>query len=567
MERVKKFGDIKLNLGRALTFLSRNISFSYSPLVRELVRLDDGSKQEIYTDLQSCTLGRTGLFDANKSDEEAYDEHWLRYLTKPVTLCGLIKKYHSTGNLFFVSVLLQFALLGYICAKALFHQIYTGNNKQLSKYHAQNYYPRLFSAYDESNELYGVLTSVCFFHLILRLKKFLGLVRSSVVNRNGYKEIEIPQLNQFFFTLVLPLKDWLRLIRIGRKHSKICQKLAADERATAERETHLRAGLDNSDGLSKLSKHTQILYLNPINFEHCFRYLGVNIDERKSLGDNLYLLKSDCREDVLEFAWFAFFHSVGALLLSTIIYSVFLYTCFRALVPLTSNPNEATLYDCLYAIPSLIGDPISLLPLVDVLILLVLQLPYHFEADILYMSLSCMISRIRRVAEMLEEELGFCRRKNNAHLRNTIVLSGTKERLDKSTIVGQKVLFAPVRGEFGCYKDINSHERAQLNRRLEQYVKLARVLRIEFVILKKSLTGYLNILMIGSGIIIAIGVLSFLRIQSFDLRAYLILLLGSCAYPILTCASLCVLVERGVSNPFMGADVCEMIATMAQQTN
>lgn len=545
MKILKRIGGIKINLARLLTFLSRQISFSFSPLVKELVRFDDDNQDDKDYSGQLRLL-YSNLKGQNKV-RRSQEEHWIRYLTRPLQCAQLIKTYHSVGNLFFVSVFFQLGLLTHLCIKCVFHQLYTQDDNELADYLASNYYPRLYHSYEKPHELYGSLTAICTFHLILRLRSFLKLVRNSVVNQNGYKEIETSQLDYFFYTLILPINEWIRVVKEGLRHSSICRTvLIDDEKSRKERIIHLRAGLESLDSLGRLKRQTQRLCLNPISFVECFRHLGFDTDERRHLGDNIYLLESDCRADVWEFAWFVFFHSVGGLILCLAIVYVISLSTLKELVHLTSNQNEATLMDCLLQVPNLIGDPINLIRLIDVQFLLIVQLPYQFEANTVYFGLSCIISRTRRLVEIFEHEFNFCKAKYEAQIRSEL-LSAPKNNLQQEIrpSLNRRLYYAHAR-DYELNMSIS--ERIQLNQRLEQSLRLSKVLKIEFIVMKNSLTSYLNILMIGSGIVMAVGLLCFIRVESSDTRIFLILGLTSCTYPILNCAIMCALVERGVSS-------------------
>lgn len=232
---------------------------------------------------------------------------------------------------------------------------------------------------------------------------------------------------------------------------------------------------------------------------------------------------------------------------------------FIELAALSPQKFDSSLLDCFSQIPNLLTNPTHLLRLFDTYALVLVQLPHHVMAAITYLDMGTLISRIRKLNGLLQRDLDTCidfarmyhfERPNEttAHLS----VDSTRINDNKSHRIRDESQqdYLP-----NAYKNMNSNQKQALNESLGQSIYMARMINNEFNALKRTITAYLDLLLIGSGFGIAVAVSAFINAETRLIRLIIMLAIFSCSTPLVICSVFCMAVEAMVSMVIFGLDL------------
>lgn len=500
--------------------ISHQVTFSCSPLSTKLVKLTQARLK-----VTSCQehLGRalafneivdTTLEESDKTEDD--DENWLRFIVQPRKLAHLIKQYHCVGSEFFVVVFVQITVICYLFAKAIFHKVMTGSDERLASYYADRYFPRLYHSYQNSQNLDLFTANTLFYILVFRFMRLYSLVKNSIINRNGYKSILMPQLNMSsvagFRVPNRLLHDFVRLVY---GHGKECKQ----SRETRER--HLRFDSDVETIMMRKSWLEFVYFMNPINFTECYstfrRY--ITTEGKSHWAMNWFVAEPVARLDLTEFSWLVSAFILGIPLGCVIVTSLVILATTHELCTVARDNGQD---ECLTQIPLLLFDISRLVRLLDIIALILIQVPQQVEGALFYWDCCALISRTRKVDEALQNDLEFCRSTTRTNELSTMIfVTGNSCQVFKS--------------------------KQPVNRSISLHVQLIKCIHYEFRDLRKAHTVFLNILLVGCGLLISISISELFLSDTLFKKLIIVSFIISCSIPIFLSVFFCILTEHTVS--------------------
>lgn len=557
--RIKHF-RINILAWPSIYLIHRN-SFVFSPLNKDLINLRNQRLAQRKFREQQHELASYTQFnhDATPAESQIGDSRCLYYyLCHPKRLFGLIKKYHLVGNGYIIYFVLQFVALIYLWIKAVFHHVISSKDEHLAQYYATHYFPRLFESYSDVDHLYAAGNVVCSYCLIVRGLMAWKLVRRSINNCNGYKHVEVTQLNfTFLATMCWKLEDWIRLLTVGRKHGPLDRRRQhernySQDKPDKERQAHLSIGravlsseynhaVDEVDDMS-----------NIIDFTECYSMhrFEMNSDSVLITG-HWYIPQFNCRADLYEMSWLLCLVLMGVPLLVICFVSAFIATFLHELATLDSS--QTAVHGSTAQITNLLADPNHLIRLVDMHLLIMSQLPHHSDAAMTYTNLLIFLSRVRKVVERFQEEADFCARRAHHYLVTSPfrydVADCTTGHAAGLNVCNDKFKFvaSPMCRNLRYFPNITSAERTTLNSNLKMNIRLIRSIDKEFQWLRESLTAYFDILLFGCGISVSVGLSVIFVSDSQSTKILFAAALFSILFPLVTIVVFAVLIEYKVS--------------------
>lgn len=521
MSRWVSIRDMRFNPAGLLAIVAHQITFTCTPVTVPLVeitraRYDEMSRSLGHFPLVNEFISSWPYYKRIGTVHQELEESWSRYLLEPKRLVECIKQYHCVGNLFFIMTVWQFATICYLHLKSTFHLFITGDDPELANYYADRYFPRIYHSYADSHNLDSFLSSVCTYILVFRLLRLYSLIKNSIINRDGYEYINIAQIN---FTNVssfeLPIFETMRFFRFIQGHSKAC---ANDNRI---RRAHLTLADHLEDKMNKKNLVEFIYFHNPIDFTGCFT--NFERDFSKVYKANPWWAKdwfvaTPCpRIDPSEFSLLVTIASIGFPLASLVMIVFVSYVTFFELCTIAKDNHQD---DCFAQLPSLMFDPSRFIRLFDILASVLIQLPQQIEAAFFYWDCSVMIARARKVNEALQEDLDFC--------------STETQRIDNPSTAK--------------HKRVTSKEKKELNNSICLHIRLTRCIYHEFSDLRVAHSMFLDVLLVGGGLLISVSTSSLLVSNSIVKQAILGSFIISCCVPIILSVFFCILTEVTVSS-------------------
>lgn len=420
-------------------------------------------------------------------------------------LVEYIKQYHCVGNGFFFVMAIQFAAMFYLVVKTAFHKYVTGSNKALAEFYADRYFPRLFYGYSDAQSLDTEMLYIVIFIWSFRLARLYLLVRNSIINRDGYRHITAQQ-SSFTSTIafVLPVYDWRRFWHLVQGHRNDCAANPATEIK------HIRFA-DAIDKALDEKSELELIYLhNPISFEECYEELETRCvaEDRVAWGSDWFVPEPIMRLDPIEFGWLVTLTIIGVpLAISIVVFTVVTTTVSELCALALENGKDS----CMSQLPLLLFGLSRMVRIFDIIILALSCIPPQIEGADFYWDCSIMISRANKINEALEYDLAW-----------------------------------------SCREDLCGNHRAQIENRerLTQsvwlHVRLLRCAYQEFRDLRWKHTVYVNILLIGGGLLLSMNVKETLTSGSLFKIAVLSSFNVACSILMSLSLFFCILVESKV---------------------
>lgn len=460
----------------------------------------------------------------------------------------------------------------YMWFKAMFHHLITSRDQRLEEYFASHYFPRLLESYPDVKYLYGPINILCSYCLIMRILKIRNLIRKSIINKNGYKHVDVTQLNfTFLTTLCWKLGDWVKILRIWHEHGNLIARRRRRRYAgrtydqcaiEREKQAHFSLPQPANDGMN------DIYLSNLIDFTECYKLHNLHMNDRCiMIADTWYIPEYNCRADLLELSWVVYLVSLGIPMLAISILSLLVTTLF---VELAYLAPETSLCKGSAQIVYLLTDPNHLIRLIDSHLLILCQMSHHLDAAMTYIDLVIFASRVRKVSDRFQNDLDFCRDRahqfhsitktvSSAHRKGTDRsksdrIAHTNESPDQTTghfeFIG---LFqsteSPIRIDKGIkyFPNITAAEKAALNKNLKSNISLTKSIEIEFQSLRESLTTYFDILLFGCGLSFSAVMSLVIVIESRATKILLMAAIWSISYPLAMIVVFAVMIEYRVS--------------------
>lgn len=527
----------------------RMYSFCCSPIDRERFKLIQQENND--EDLSSNYNVVEEIVATYKQQNQVA---W-QILLSPVQLSRAIKQYHMCDNKFFIHVGIQFVLLVYLLSKSLFHIIYTGSDQTLATYYENQYYfPRLFESYPEPQLFYSLTLSICLYSFSIRIFSTYKLIKSSLINLNGYKELDVGQINLSYLTFPnWCLKDWFTVIKSSFNYCKKCRQ---DPIAF---KNYIKLNKLMAEKVSKLSNHNLMYDSNVIDFDECYKDFEhlYDANKRDEKFRNWHYSLPIHRVD--PFVWAILTFNIVIITWFSIFLIVLVCICLLYLELLSVAGNEinygfSDLVRVFSNLPIYLIEPKYLIRLFDIYAYVLIQLPNQFDAMPFYFNSSFMYSRTRKLVDCLQSDLDFCRQgirnlraKFDSQEQNELSDLNQQFNLWQASCCNFRFNLAPDGTKTNPW-DVNGIK--ELNDRLWLMAKLTRRLRIEFLSVKKCHSGYLNLVVVSSGFCIAYCVSLILRAKSYSqLFCLSVNTIGS-LMPLVTIVFFSILMDNAVSMPW-----------------
>lgn len=456
-----------------IAILGQQIAIICSPVSIKLVEL---TRAHYYRGSQASN--DLNVYHQNfyvSAKDRAEQETWFEVLLHFRKLVEYIKQYHCVGNKFFISLTLQLAANFYLFAKATFHKFFTGPDRNLADYYADRYFPRLFHSYSLNQSIDSQMFYCSIFILSFRLSRVFALIRNSIVNRYGYRHITAQQSSYTSsVAFVLPIDDWKRFWHLIYNHRKDCAK---DPEA---RRRHISFAGDTERLMREKSEMEFVNFHNAISFEECYSVLETKCrpENRIAWAKDWYVSEPLMPLDPHEYSWLISLTLIGMPIGIAVVLLMTIVPFAYELCTIAYEKNEES---CLMQITVLATSLSRMIRLLDVILLVMSFLPSQIEGSIFYWDCCVLISRVRKVRAALEDDLDRCARFYRSN-------------------------------EFG--EGISLKDRQELNRDVRVHIKLLRCTYKEFRDLRWSHTVYLNILLVGGGLLFSMGMKEILVTES-----------------------------------------------------
>lgn len=517
-----------------VVFLAHKISYSFSPLIKSTVE----------SELKAESKSPDEIFLSELERYKVEGSFW-QYLTRPIELLNLIKRYHDIGNLFFVVAFAQIMSLAYLGFKSIFHAMVIGQDKQKANHYASSWFPRILESYPNPENFYALLIIICTYYFLLRLLCLRRLVLGSIINKQGYRRLTITQTNlPCAGAYNLPGKAWIDLIKLTLTHRRLCNN------NQGIKEKHLAFDKSCKDKLMRCSKKELIYYTNVIDFNSCFGEFMEEMahDHRSKWAANWHIAQPSCYLDPHELGILILLQISGLSLLFGLISVLIILHLFYEVSRLTPDPDEATYADILKTIPCFMTNLNAIIKFSDVTLNMLVQIPNHIEAAIIYLDMVILISRTRKVSDALKADLDLCETRayscSNINKKSQLVPEYRSYTSTESNPNQDSLRNNHTRHGSG---HMSISERKTLNESIELHVILAQMVNLEFIDLKRSHTLYLNLLFVGCGFCISVCISLIFVVKSNLVIYILISLVISCSVPLIGAVLFCVTSELTVS--------------------
>lgn len=442
---------------------------------------------------------------------EIKEDHWFKFLFKPMQLLKSIKQYHCADNRIFIFTFFEYAILSYLGFKAIFHRVITGSDEALVQYYSERYFPRIYESNPSAKDLEAFFITYISYTIVRRLVRLYALIKNSIINRNGYKRILVTQLNlTCSMVLAIPKNRIPELMYLGLSHRK------DREKDPDTRSKHLGFDEEIEDLLDRGNPLEFVYFRNPIDFDSCYGDIWNSVvREAKPLrAKDWFVAVPLTRMDPTDFFFLVF---VGGAILIGAMLSVAALFVFIMTYELCALAYESEEYSCLMQIPLLFSSLSRFIRVFDLILLGWIQVPIQFEAAKFITDGGIFISRINKLTGALKEDLHSCHAKMGS------------QALDR-------------------YSGLtNLSEHAELNRLIWFHVQLIRCIHQEFRDLTDDHTASLNVLLVGGGLFWSLCVTKIIKSQSFWEVAMLGSFVFACAFEMIASIMLCVAAEKKVS--------------------
>lgn len=538
-----------------LGILVHKFTFSCSPLTEELVRLtrarhsesisSDERKSGLSDELFSLNhdLGETDHTQVRQNDErddEREEEYWYKHLTRPREVIQYIKRYHCVGNEFFIITATQFGILYYLGLKSLFYRFAVGRNQELAKYYADRYFARICHSFPNSYNLDLFTANVCTYLIILRTIRLYTLTKNAIINRNGYRNATICQSNMCAMScFCLPVEKWILYWKLMWNHKKECNE------NRHVKELHLMFEDATEDAVKRKPIVEFTYFRNWFSYDGCLKGLGdeySKLDNKPSYAKGWYIPMPIDRVHPTEFFWVVVLTAVGVPLIIFLVSSVVVFAIFGELYAIASDNNEDS---CLAQVAVMLSSLASYLRIIDIFFYVIMMVPQHADAGMFYYDCCVVIGHANKVNEALQEQLKFC--KAEARFHDDAASSNHLMTFIHMSDYGSNRIGRP-----------SLKEKKRLNRSIMFYVRLIRCICQEFRDLRRAHEGFLNILLVGAGLLISISIseilidngVTDLRAKRYSMQWYIV----SCTVPIMLSLYCCIAIEHSVSRMKMNVN-------------
>lgn len=478
----------------------------------------------------------------------AHEEYnWWRRLAHFGEVINLVKRYHMVGNFFLLITWSQYGYLVHATIKSFIHSVYTGSSKERIEMFNKFYYPHLAGVFPEPylfNSLTMALNLICFSARSLSLYR---LIRGSIINEHGYKEIHVTQINTAALTTsAMTLNQWKTLHRHSVNHSLQLKKSAQ------ARSKHLKLYLAEKL-VDQLPLYDLMFNVNAVDFEECYEELGAQYfrcpDNQLSMHQKWYCPSPTLRCTVsilrkgLLSSFIAIICMVGGLLIT---FAGIIFLELRSRFPADA---DLSIREVVSPWREHFSVPVHIIRVYEMFLLILTQVPVHFDASVILSDMFIMVSRTNKLRQILLQDIDLQKRQ-----KLTQAIIGKEERTE--IVPSLEVTCSRLRSyqyNLNTAKRLSqqsngSQVRWLINERFKRHIRLIRLVYLEFRDVRKYHTILVNLTTIGHGITLSYIISLFFTVNT---RAeQMVLTFAACSSITLTIGTLiiCSQIELSVCN-------------------
>lgn len=507
---------VRINFYAPFLFTIKYISFSCSPIDGQRFRSNFKKRMRRLTE----SLDGPAFLEAS-SEEPTRVDLWSA-IRNPLMLIKLVKRYHMAGNVFIMAAVLHILILLHMTSKGLIHLIFVSPDSALNDYFNEIYYPHLMGVFPKPHLFNNLIVALCAYSLSVRLLSAYNLIRSAIVNANGYKELRITQINLTSLTLYnLTLENLKQFVLHSLKHNR--SRLRENPKSM---EAHLKLNGLIQKELPNLSLRDQLYRLNVIDFEECYSRLGFfKISQRGKRYRSWYCPPPGPRVSI-GLLRNSIALNIGSFLLWGCALSFYLaaivYLELRSTLPKDSGePSPLEVFKNWSVFST---EPYHLVRLAELFLFFALQVPHQCDAVLIFMDATILISRAKKLIDILESDLELCKREiNPPGFNNTQSLHHWQVYRKYSLVNGSN---------------------KELNELIQRHIMLSNLLYTEFKDVRRAHTKSLNLLVFGHGICLSYTMSLFFTISTFSELIILLFSSISSIIPTLNTLVFCAGIER-----------------------
>lgn len=556
MATFKHFKMLKINFLELYVFILHEINFVCSPISGE--RFEEEYRERLMINyVQKFKYSKINKYhDQEKGQDICNDstrsidssrksiDFW-NVVLRPIELFKLIKRFHQTGNRFVFFFLLHNLFCVHLAMKTIIHACFI-EDETMVQYFRDIHYPHLAGDCKNLKLYNNVFLVLSVSVMIVRLRSSYILIKQSILNAHNYKELCISQITLADLTWWnFTLDEWKELFVLLFKHR---QEIKNDIKVRNE---HYKFDQNIQKQVPYLCQLDLMYHINVADFNECYRLstnLSSKLNVRKKKYSNWHCADGSPRLSLnIVGLWTIIFLLVclfNFILINATILGV-IYLDIESYLP-DNNHSIHEIYSKLYEY--YVMDINNTIRVVELWLLILLQLPQHFDASFASLNILVMIDRTQKLIKSFDDDSKFCHNKVRFDSIKQIHLSKNKHTPSTNTMpikLDQSMSSEPIRSKQRLV--VKPLERSELNRRLKHNVRLAGLMYLEFVDIKRAYTSLFTILIIGNGICLSYAISLFFKLDSLAECSALSVIILSSILPIIGAMLVCASVEKTVS--------------------
>lgn len=538
------------------------LSFSCSPIHKKRLilkfKLDDNSREQSKSSKSDIVL-EDSIDEAEKSFEVIGNDlknigpndddfsHMFWAILHPIQASRLIKRYHMAGNVFIIMFLIHIILVTHLTIKSIIYTFFASSDKAFYQYLNNIYYPHIAGVFREPELFNNLILIFSSLSMCIRLRSAYKLIKSSIINRETYKELRMSQVNFSNLTLYeLTLFDWIEFFLFSFQHDEDIE----NHPEIAQAHFSL-SNLFNEIELDSLTQKETLYHYNLFDWSECYLESIVEFDlkERRDKYRDWFSplpasrISAGQLRRVIIFALLC--ESVSMFGLACCLFGC-AYLELRSTLP--SDYETAKTIELFFRWGGQLIEPIHLIRMFELFIFILLQVPLHYDSGLVLLDATVLISRTSKLREIFQYVLNHCEERDIS----TDVLKKQRSNLHEINYLAfNNILmdtnYKSEKSNQSLEDDYCSSRIEELNIKLQHSVKLTKLLYLEFADMKRMHSMYLNLLIIVMGLTVSYTISLLFRIKSSVDLIILVVMLIAISVPVMNTLIVCAMIERKVS--------------------
>lgn len=511
-------------------FITHKIAFACSPI--DKLRLEEELKK---ADTEFRKKEESGSVLEDETDDEDDDDYWnidntdlsnkifsidwLWIFCHLSEVIKLIEEYHMVDRRYIYLFIVQIIYNTHMLVKILYYTLQNRNEIDLPNSELLVYYPNVSGSFKNSILFNNLLVPIMFLNLVVRLRALYCVIRYSLINKNRYQHFTISQVNIYSFTCFtdLTIADWIGFIIGSIKHDEEVK------RNPRLRWAHKNAMLSNqimssTNFTGHQSNFKKIYYFTMMNFAECYFSPQINLNHKFERPARLEYNRwhPECPNFRLDIGIERKLAAVNVAAVFGMLFSGVACSAGFVYMELGSillsggiNDTESSQITSKHFL-ILLSHPMHLIRLVELLLNLILLVPYYYLVAFVITDLSVVTSRINRLVELLTDDL-------------------ERGRISLGRQYSYHRLFTP--------------DPRELNERLEHNLELVKLVYMEFLDLRNAHTTYLNWTLIGNGLGVSYALSLIFELKSTSEYAIVLIAITATVVPNVAAIIICADIE------------------------